>query len=50
MAYHNRGLERISLGDKQGGLADLQKAAELYQQQGRKEDYQETLELIRKSQ
>ncbi|WP_315790608.1 hypothetical protein [Fischerella sp. JS2] len=35
---------------KDGGIADLQKAAELFQQQGNTQFYQKTLELIRKYQ
>ncbi|NEU73295.1 tetratricopeptide repeat protein [Hassallia byssoidea VB512170] len=49
-AYGNRGLVRYQLGDKQGAINDLQKAAELFQQQGRTADYQKALEVIRKIQ
>ncbi|WP_155960463.1 hypothetical protein [Fischerella sp. PCC 9605] len=38
------------MGDKQGAIADLQKAAELFRQQGNTQLYQEALELIRKYQ
>jgi tetratricopeptide (TPR) repeat protein len=49
-AYLNRGVARSELGDKQGGIADLQKAAELFQQQGNTELHQKVLEFIRKLQ
>jgi hypothetical protein len=35
------------LGDKQGAIADLQKAADLFQQQGRPEDAQKALNIIK---
>jgi tetratricopeptide (TPR) repeat protein len=46
-AYGIRGFARYQLGDKQGAINDLQKAAELFQQQGKTEQYQKLLELIR---
>jgi tetratricopeptide (TPR) repeat protein/V8-like Glu-specific endopeptidase len=49
-AYLNRGIVRYDLGDKLGAINDLQKADELFQQQGRTADYQRALELIRKYQ
>jgi tetratricopeptide (TPR) repeat protein len=49
-AYYNRGNARYYLGDKQGAIVDLQKAAELFRQQGRTQDYQKALELIKKYQ
>jgi tetratricopeptide (TPR) repeat protein len=49
-AYYNRGLVRADLGDKQGAIADYQKAAELYQKQGKTKDYQETLVKIKELQ
>ncbi|WP_235656947.1 tetratricopeptide repeat protein, partial [Fischerella thermalis] len=49
-AYGNRGLARAQLGDKQAAIADLQKAADLFRQQGNTQLYQKTLELIRKYQ
>lgn len=42
-----RAIARSDLGDKQGALSDYQKAAELYQQQGKKYDYQEAINKIR---
>ncbi|PSB53984.1 hypothetical protein C7B67_00730 [filamentous cyanobacterium Phorm 6] len=48
-AYYNRGLARRDLGDKQGALSDYQKAADLYQQQGKKDDYQDALNRIRQA-
>ncbi|MER3493461.1 MAG: hypothetical protein C4323_14700, partial [Mastigocladus sp. ERB_26_2] len=49
-AYYNRGIARYNLGDNQGAIADLQKAAELFRQQGNTQLYQKALELIRKYQ
>ena len=49
-AYYNRGRVRYELGDKQGAIADLQKAAELFRQQGNTAFYQKALELIKKAQ
>jgi tetratricopeptide (TPR) repeat protein len=49
-AYYNRGIARYKLGDKQGAIADFQKAANLYVQQNRLDDYQRSLENIRKIQ
>jgi DNA polymerase III delta prime subunit len=36
------------LGDMKGAISDLQKASELFQQQGKMAEYQYTLYLIRK--
>lgn len=47
-AYLNRGVARALLKDKQGTIADLQKAAQMYQQQGRQAEAQELLKLIAK--
>ncbi|WP_051469936.1 caspase, EACC1-associated type [Fischerella sp. PCC 9605] len=49
-AYYNRGNNRSKLKDKQGAIADYQKAAELYQKQGKTKDYQETLDKIKELQ
>lgn len=46
LAYDNRGDARRALGDRQGAIADFQKAANLFQQQGNKNDYQNTLNKI----
>ncbi|MGC8451482.1 MAG: tetratricopeptide repeat protein [Cylindrospermopsis raciborskii] len=48
LAYNNRGLVRRDLGDNQGAIADLQKAADLFQTQGRQQDYFRALDIIRK--
>lgn len=45
-AYYNRGLALIDLGDKQAALKDLQHAANVYQQQGNIEEYQNVLSRI----
>ncbi|MBX9256677.1 serine protease [Desmonostoc muscorum CCALA 125] len=49
-AYTGRGIARYQLGDKQGAIADLQKAANLNLEQGKTDDYQQLLELIKKLQ
>lgn len=46
LAYDNRGDARRALGDRQGAIADFQKAANLFHQQGNKNDYQNTLKKI----
>ena len=45
-AYYNRGGVRATEGDKAGAVADFRKAANLYQQQGKTADYQDTLHRI----
>jgi len=45
-AHHGRGLYRQALGDRQGALADFQRAADLYQSAGNTRRYQETMERI----
>jgi tetratricopeptide (TPR) repeat protein len=45
-AYYLRGLARVELHDYQAALADYRKAADLYQQQGKTSDYQDTLRRI----
>ncbi|WP_322746360.1 tetratricopeptide repeat protein [Nostoc sp. LEGE 12450] len=49
-AYTGRGVARYRLGDKQGAIADLEKAANLNLEQGKTDDYQQLLELIKKLQ
>ena len=44
--YINRGIAKSDLGDKQGALVDLQKAAQLFQKQGQVDWYQSTLKSI----
>jgi tetratricopeptide (TPR) repeat protein len=46
-AYRNRGKVYVALGKKSEALADFQKAADLYQQQGKTSDYQEILKEIK---
>lgn len=50
LAYYNRGNARSDLGDSQGAIQDFQKAAELYQKQGNRNDYQDALNRIRQLQ
>lgn len=45
-AYFNRGLTRYKLRELQGGFDDLQRAAELFKQQGRMDYYQEAINKI----
>ncbi|MCC3502767.1 MULTISPECIES: tetratricopeptide repeat-containing serine protease family protein [unclassified Microcoleus] len=47
-AYYNRAVARYRLGDKQGAIQDLQKAADLFQQQGDKDNYQKALNNLRR--
>ncbi len=46
LAYLNQGVARFLLEDKEGAIADLQKAADLFQQQGKTQDYQKTIEIL----
>ncbi|MBN3897195.1 MAG: tetratricopeptide repeat protein [Nostoc sp. NOS(2021)] len=48
--YQNRAIARTGLEDKQGAIADLQKAADLYQRQGKKAESQVVLNALRKLQ
>jgi tetratricopeptide (TPR) repeat protein len=48
IAYSNRGVVKSALGDKQGAIADLGKAAELFRQQGQMDDYKDAMGLIAK--
>lgn len=45
-AYLLRGAAHYELGDKQGAIKDVQKAGELYQQQGNQENYQKVLQAL----
>lgn len=49
-AYYNRGVAHLENNDKSGAIADFQKAAELYQKLGRKDDYQQALKKIKELQ
>ena len=46
-AYFSRGIIYQKQGNNRQALADFRKAADLYQQQGKQEDYQDALERIR---
>jgi Flp pilus assembly protein TadD len=48
MAYGDRGLIRLNLGDKYGALADFQEAAQLFMSQGSKANYELVLSYIHK--
>ena len=47
-AYQDRGVARRDSGDKPGAIQDFQKAADLYQQQGDKDNYQKAINNLRK--
>jgi len=49
-SYYNRGLAYLNQGNIQAALNDFQKAANLFQQQGRQEDYQKAINKIRELQ
>jgi tetratricopeptide (TPR) repeat protein len=49
-AYGNRGILHSQTGNKPAALADLQQAAQLFQKQGDRESYQQTLEFIQQVQ
>ncbi|MBN3992664.1 MAG: tetratricopeptide repeat protein [Nostoc sp. NMS2] len=48
--YQNRAAARVELPDKQGAIADLQKAADLYQRQGKTAESQTVLNALGKLQ
>jgi tetratricopeptide (TPR) repeat protein len=47
-AYYNRGSIKSTLSDKPGAIADFKRAAQIYQQQGKTDDYQDALRRIEK--
>jgi tetratricopeptide (TPR) repeat protein len=49
-AYYNRGNIWGDLGEGKRAIEDFQRAADLYQQQGKSEDYQDALNQIKKLQ
>ncbi|MGL5063405.1 MAG: tetratricopeptide repeat protein [Microcoleus sp.] len=46
-AYYNRARVRNFLGDKNGAISDFQKAADLYQKDGKTKDYQDAINHIK---
>lgn len=48
--YYNRGLVRSQLGDKKGAIEDYQQAAQIDQKEGKTEEYQQSIDQIRKLQ
>lgn len=46
-AYYNRARTRNFLGDKDGAIGDFQKAADLYQKEGKTQDYQDAINHIK---
>lgn len=49
-AYANRGIAHARLGNRQATIEDFQKAADLFQAQGRTEEYQEVVNQLRRLQ
>ena len=49
-AYYNRGSVRSDLGDKKGAIEDYQQAAQIDQKEGKTEEYQKSIDQIRKLQ
>jgi tetratricopeptide (TPR) repeat protein/S1-C subfamily serine protease len=49
-SYGNRGLAKYKIGDKQGAIIDTNKAAELFRQQGRVDDYQRAIAYLKQIQ
>jgi tetratricopeptide (TPR) repeat protein len=49
-AYYNRGEARSKLGNKQGAIQDFQKAADLFQKQGKKNNYEKAINILRRLQ
>jgi len=49
-AYYNRGEVRSKLGDKNGAIADLKKAVDIFQSQGEQDNYQDALNHLKKLQ
>jgi hypothetical protein len=47
-AYNNRAVLRYDLGDKQGGIADMQQAANLFLQQSDMQGYKYTTNQLKK--
>lgn len=47
-AYNNRGLAHALLGNRQAAIDDLQKAADLFQQQGDRRNRQKAIKLLEK--
>jgi tetratricopeptide (TPR) repeat protein len=49
VAYYARGiLKHEQLSDEPGDVTDIQTAAKLYQEQGRTQDYQDAIDLLKK--
>ena len=45
-AYNNRGNARVKINDKDGGIADLQRAAEIFQEQNNQQLYRQVMKNI----
>jgi uncharacterized Zn finger protein len=45
-----RSVAQHTLGNKQGAIADMSKAAKLFQQEGKNDSYQEAIKLLKKFQ
>ncbi len=45
-AYYNRGSTHLNFGNKQAALTDLQRAADLFEQQGERQSYEWVISQI----
>jgi serine/threonine-protein kinase len=45
--YFKRGLIKVAADDREGGAADLQKASELYVQQGRTDSHKNVIAIMK---
>jgi hypothetical protein len=48
MAYANRGIVKLYLGNKQGAIIDPSKSAELFREQGQIDLYQKVMSSLEK--
>jgi serine/threonine protein kinase len=46
-AFYNRGISKYDLGDKKGAIEDYGQASKLYQKQGKEQDYQDTMRVLK---
>ena len=47
MPTTTEGLARYDAGDRQGSITDLQQSANLFQAQGKNQDYQDAIAMLR---
>jgi Flp pilus assembly protein TadD len=46
VAYHYRGIVRVAMGDKPSAMVDFKQAADLFQKQGKMDDYQVSMSAM----